>query len=43
MIYMVDHIFADPNTESDWHDWYTGYLQHLFQLIPRGLPRANRF
>ena len=41
MIYMVDHISADPNTESDWHDWYTGYLQNLLSLP--GYLSAQRF
>lgn len=41
MIYMVDHIYADPGTEQDWHDWYTGYLQHLLRLP--GYLSAQRF
>jgi hypothetical protein len=41
MIYMVDHIFANPQTESAWHEWYTGYLQKL--MIVPGFGSAQRF
>jgi hypothetical protein len=41
MIYMVDHIFANPQTEPDWHEWYTGYLQKLLS-VP-GFSSAQRF
>ena len=41
MIYMVDHIFANPQTEPAWHEWYTGYLQKLLS-VP-GFGSAQRF
>ena len=41
MIYMVDHIFANPQTEPAWHEWYTGYLQKLMS-VP-GFGSAQRF
>ena len=41
MIYMVDHVFANPQTESAWHEWYTGYLQKLLS-VP-GFGSAQRF
>jgi hypothetical protein len=41
MIYMVDHIFANPQTEPEWHEWYTGYLQKLLS-VP-GFGSAQRF
>ena len=41
MIYMVDHIFTNPQTEPKWHAWYTGYLQKLLS-VP-GFGSAQRF
>jgi len=41
MIYMVDHVYADPATEQAWHDWYAGYLRKLVS-VP-GLHTAQRF
>ena len=32
MIYMVDHVYADPATEQAWHAWYAGYLQFAFEM-----------
>ena len=40
MIYMVDHVFADPATEPAWHEWYAGYLQKLVS-VP-GIHTAQR-
>lgn len=41
MIYMVDHIFADPALEPEWHEWYGGYLKKLVS-VP-GIHSAQRF
>ena len=41
MIYMVDHVYADPATEREWHEWYAGYLSKLLS-VP-GLRTAQRF
>ncbi len=41
MIYMVDHVYADPATEDAWHAWYAGYLKKLLS-VP-GLRSAQRF
>jgi hypothetical protein len=41
MIYMVDHVYADPATEQAWHDWYAGYLRKLVS-VP-GIHTAQRF
>jgi hypothetical protein len=41
MIYMVDHIFANPQTEPAWHEWYSGYL-HKLLAVP-GFGSAQRF
>ena len=41
MIYMVDHVFADPATEPAWHEWYAGYLRKL-DSVP-GIHTAQRF
>ena len=41
MIYMVDHIFADPALEPAWHEWYAGYLRMLVS-VP-GIHTAQRF
>ncbi len=41
MIYMVDHVFADPATEPEWHTWYAGYLRKLIS-VP-GIHTAQRF
>jgi len=41
MIYMVDHVYADPATEQAWHEWYAGYLQKLLS-VP-GIHTAQRF
>ena len=41
MIYMVDHIYGDPVTEPDWHNWYSGYLRALLNLP--GYLSAQRF
>jgi hypothetical protein len=41
MIYMVDHVYADPATEPAWHEWYAGYLRKLVS-VP-GLHTAQRF
>jgi hypothetical protein len=41
MIYMVDHVFADPATETAWHEWYAGYLRELVR-VP-GIESAQRF
>jgi hypothetical protein len=41
MIYMVDHIFANPQTEPAWHEWYAGYLHKLLG-VP-GFGSAQRF
>ena len=41
MIYMVDHVYTDPATESAWHAWYTDYLQKLVS-VP-GIHTAQRF
>ncbi len=41
MIYMVDHVFGNPQTEPAWHAWYTGYLQKLLS-VP-GFGSAQRF
>ena len=41
MIYMVDHVYTDPNTEPEWHAWYSGYLQKLLS-VP-GIHSAQRF
>ena len=38
---MVDHVFADPATEPEWHAWYAGYLQKLI-AVP-GIRSAQRF
>src|SRR5262245_17238806 len=41
MIYMVDHVFADPALEPRWHEWYSGYLLKLVS-VP-GIHTAQRF
>lgn len=41
MIYMVDHVFANPQTEPAWHEWYSGYL-HKLMSVP-GFGSAQRF
>ena len=41
MIYMVDHVYADPATEPAWHEWYASYLRKLVS-VP-GLRSAQRF
>ena len=41
MIYMVDHVFADPALEPAWHEWYSGYLRKLIS-VP-GIHTAQRF
>ena len=41
MIYMVDHVFADPALEPAWHEWYAGYLKKLLS-VP-GIHTAQRF
>jgi hypothetical protein len=41
MIYMVDHVYADPATEQAWHEWYAGYLHKLIS-VP-GIHTAQRF
>ena len=41
MIYMVDHIYADPQTEPAWHAWYAEYLRKL-TAVP-GIHTAQRF
>jgi hypothetical protein len=41
MIYMVDHVYADPASEQAWHEWYAGYLQKLIS-VP-GIHTAQRF
>jgi hypothetical protein len=41
VIYMVDHVYADPTTEQAWHEWYAGYLQKLVS-VP-GIHTAQRF
>ncbi|MBI4190370.1 MAG: hypothetical protein HY525_07505 [Betaproteobacteria bacterium] len=41
MIYMVDHIYTDPSTEAEWHDWYAGHLPKLLS-VP-GLSTVQRF
>lgn len=41
MIYMVDHVFANPQTEPAWHEWYAGYL-HKLMGVP-GFGSAQRF
>jgi hypothetical protein len=38
---MVDHIYTDPATEGEWHEWYAGYLPKLLS-VP-GLSSAQRF
>ncbi|HTE16710.1 MAG TPA: hypothetical protein VK642_16695 [Burkholderiales bacterium] len=38
---MVDHIFANPQTEPAWHEWYAGYLHKLLG-VP-GFGSAQRF
>ena len=41
MIYMVDHVFADPAVEPEWHAWYASYLRKL-TAVP-GIRSAQRF
>ena len=41
MIYMVDHVFADPALELAWHEWYAGYLRKLVS-VP-SIHTAQRF
>ena len=41
MIYMVDHVYADPATEAQWHAWYSEYLKQLV-AVP-GIHSAQRF
>ena len=41
MIYMVDHVYADPATEQAWHEWYSGYLRKLISVA--GIHTAQRF
>jgi len=41
MIYMVDHVFAEPAAEPAWQAWYSGYLRKLV-AVP-GLHTAQRF
>jgi hypothetical protein len=41
VIYMVDHVYADPASEQAWHEWYAGYLQKLVS-VP-GIHTAQRF
>ena len=41
MIYMVDHVYADPASERAWHEWYSGYLRKLIS-VP-GIHTAQRF
>jgi hypothetical protein len=41
MIYMVDHVYADPASEQAWHEWYSGYLRKLIS-VP-GIHTAQRF
>ena len=38
---MVDHVYADPATEAEWHAWYAGYLRKLV-AVP-GIDSAQRF
>src|SRR5512132_516689 len=38
---MVDHVYADPALEPQWHEWYAGYLQKLLS-VP-GIHSAQRF
>jgi hypothetical protein len=38
---MVDHIFADPALEPEWHEWYASYLPRLVS-VP-GIHTAQRF
>lgn len=38
---MVDHVYKDPATEPQWHEWYAGYLQKLVS-VP-GITSAQRF
>lgn len=41
MIYMVDHVYMDPTTEGEWHEWYAGHIRDLLS-VP-GLSTAQRF
>jgi hypothetical protein len=41
MIYMVDHVYNDPDTEPAWHAWYAEYLKQLV-AVP-GIHTAQRF
>jgi len=41
MIYMVDHVYTEPATETAWHEWYAGYLRKLIS-VP-GIQSAQRF
>jgi hypothetical protein len=41
MIYMVDHVYTDPETEAEWHAWYSAYL-HKLVAVP-GIHTAQRF
>lgn len=41
MIYMVEHIFTQPNVEPAWNEWYTGYLCKLLS-VP-GFDSGQRF
>lgn len=41
MIYMVDHVYVDPDSEAAWHAWYAEYL-HKLVSVP-GIHSAQRF
>lgn len=41
MIYMVDHVYADAQSEPAWHAWYAEYL-HKLVSVP-GIHTAQRF
>jgi len=41
MIYMVEHTFARPDWEADWHAWYQGNVRVLLS-VP-GIHTAQRF
>jgi len=41
MIYMVQHVFADPALEQAWNEWYAEYV-HVLVAVP-GIHTGQRF
>jgi len=41
VIYIVEHVYGDPETEPAWHEWYSAYLVKL--LAVPGIRSTQRF